>query len=183
MKMFNKLKTRLGVASALLLVCGNLSAINYTDNDNYGFLLAGGGIISSSFEISSPGDGSGTFGYDPVTQVIDSAMADFSFYANPNVTITIGGLSFTPSLTQIGPIRSLSANLGLLQLADLAIDGVISYQIVNNSGNSIRVGEAVLRAYVSDRPPLHVPDGGVTALLLGFGLVCLGTIRKFSKAV
>lgn len=171
---------------ASLALSSTASAITWIDEDNgdpLKRLTPSSPTYSSTFNILLDG-------YDPTTMVVTSAEAWFAFADGENdaaeyVRIYLG----SPYSPFMGPIEvngthnniptsydwrhgSLSGSL----LVDLQ-DGIINYRVTVTSGDTyLKRAKLVAEGY--EIPRRNVPDGGSTAVLLGLGLLGMGTIAR-----
>lgn len=181
--MKNKLRTTLiaGLAGLALSVCLDASAVQYLDNDVPGN-LSSGATYSGTFTLIAPGDGSGSFGYDPSSEVVASTVVDFSFRnltgLGSKVAITIGGIAFIGTEVA-GTFTHLVGDVGAA-LATLSSTGSIDYTIKNLTTSRITITGAALTAQAV---ATSVPDGGATLLFLGMGLLGVGYVGKRSSKV
>lgn len=164
--------TMLSVAIVSLLVKTGARAASYTDADTVGAIVAGATSLPATFDIGV-GDGTGAFGY-ATPEVLTSALVDFSFLRLPTavskVEITIGGLSFIPTIVStVGAYTHIGGLLSTAMLADLS-DGAVSYAVKNISTGPVILSAVSLVAETR----IPVPDGSATIVLFGFSLVAVG---------
>ncbi|HPY29602.1 MAG TPA: hypothetical protein PLT00_02535 [Verrucomicrobiota bacterium] len=140
---------------------------------------------------TTPGTYTGTFdiaalGYNPALHVIDSARADFSFQGT--------GAEVSSDLYQLGVKWLGFSGWSVMQkgyggymggggggplpaalLADLADDGLLDFEweLIGQRFSSFT---GTLTVNYSDKPA--VPEGGMTAGLLGFALLGIGALRR-----
>ena len=164
---------------------GLASALTITDLNEYGFESLGQIVqdetgYTDEFNIVTPG------GYNPATQEVTSATATFSIWdadmpggGSEQVRIDLGSSSDWITQNNFSLALVLSSGLELSLLADLNVDGIISYrlrQAQSGSGTlSYYLEQAELVAQVAELP---VPDGGTTLAMLGLGLIGLGALRR-----
>jgi hypothetical protein len=178
-----KLKnTLLTIISGAFLATG-AHAVTYSDFDLYngwnGRLVNAANPLNGTFQISyQDADGiNDVVGYDPLTQQITSATANFllyddSFYdGSETVTITLGPDAFISSqATFLFALGSVTGSA----LFDLDADGILTYSMIANSGD-FRASYGALIAYAE---PRGVPDGGMTAIFLGMGFLGISAFRR-----
>lgn len=180
----------LGLAAVVAMTSVSAHALQYVDTDNIGAVLnAGNPSISGVFNIASAdGDGLDTVGYDPNSESIVFAAAQFTIVdwdgGSEAVTVSLGSDAFASSSGTFGMGFSILGGvvLGNAYL-DLSQDGIVAYTIQWTSGtSSFTASGASLTAFTAPKsPPTSVPDGGLTVSLLGFGLVSLGWLSRRLK--
>lgn len=125
-------------------------------------------------------------GYNPALHVIDSASAYFNFQGT--------GAEVEPNLYQLGVVWSGFSGWSVMQrdyagymggggggglsaalLADLADDGLLNFEweLIGQRFSSFT---GTLTVNYSDKPA--VPEGGMTAGLLGLALLGIGALRR-----
>jgi hypothetical protein len=185
------MKKNLLAAVVTLLLAHAAPAITWIDEDNgdpLKFLTFSDPSYTSTFNILNDG-------YNPLTMMVTSAVASFAFADDSDlsyeyVNVHLDGSLFNAALTGgASPIEvdgthyniptsydwyhgSLSGTL----LAGLQ-DGVISYTVTVTGGDTY-LKRAKLVAEGIYQPLRSVPDGGATALLLGFGMAGLIAMRR-----
>jgi hypothetical protein len=141
---------------------------------------------------SSYGDTFDLVGFNPLTQQINSAVARFAFSdgyqpdsALEKVDISLGGILLINDQEVNGTHQNIpssyawySASLTAPMIADLSVDGSISYlvnllNLPQNTDNTWLKG-AKITVQVSNR----VPDGGTTVSMLGLAMVGLWVLRR-----
>jgi VPDSG-CTERM motif len=191
MKITSTLASRGGrfalLAAVLLSLAQAASAITWIDED-YGdplkFLTSSSPSYSSTFNILYDG-------YNPATMLVTSAVvsfgfADDSFDTYEYVNVYLDGNLFIAGQEVDGTHQTIPTSYdwyhgsisGTL-LAGLQ-DGVINYTVTVTSGDTY-LKRAKLVAQGIYQPSRSVPDGGATALLLGFGLAGLVALRRRSS--
>ncbi len=147
---------------------------------------------SNTFDITANG-------FNPLTMTIDSAVASFAFADDSSsdpeewVDITLGGSLFiNEEVDGLHPYSSYawySDNLGLSLLADLQVDGKLSFKvqildtILSTRRNSNKVEDTYLKvaklvAKGHENPPHKVPDASNTVMLMGAAMVSLIALRN-----
>jgi VPDSG-CTERM motif len=116
--------------------------------------------------------------YNPSTQVVYDAYAEFVFLGSGSAQINLAGSTFGKniSLSNGGPI---GGNLVGSVLLDLSTDGKISYAVQTDLQTPLQLVSATLKVNAGAR----VPDGGFTLTLLGLSFLgILVAQRKFASA-
>jgi hypothetical protein len=166
------------VSSALLITSAH--AVVYTDLDVFngaaGTLVNASNPLNGEFEINSQG-------YNSQTQQVTSAAVSFLIYDDSlwdgpeTVTIDLGSSTFIQNqeatfLFAVGGVTGSA-------LFDLSSDGILKFSIIANSGDFLAIN-GLLTAVAQ---PKAVPDGGMTAILLGTGFLGICALqRRFALA-
>lgn len=184
-----KITRSLGLLTAMaaLLAVQAASAITWIDEDNgdpLKFLRSWDPSYSSTFNILNDG-------YNPLTMQVDSAVASFAFADDGDsgleyINVYLDGDLFLNGQEVDGTHQNVPVSydwyhgsLSGTLLAGLQ-DGVISYTVTVTGGDTY-LKRAKLVAEGSYRSTeTSVPDGGSTALLLGFGLAGIVALRRFA---
>jgi hypothetical protein len=182
-----KLKNTLLAVISSALLATNGHAVTYSDLDFFnGKLVTTANPLTGSFQISSQ-DNDGFFdlvGYNPLVEQIVDATATFSlvddslFWSDgpEAVTINLGYTTFVDS--QAATILFAIGDVTGSALFDLQADGTLGYSIIARTGDF----KAINGALLVDTRPSAVPDGGMTAMLLGIGFLGLCVLqRKFAR--
>ena len=189
------MKTKLGFVIALLVVAGSLrvGAATYTDLDLYytDDPTHGGTQINETeslvgfFQIRQDqydGDGGNGTGYNPVSEEIISARA-FFYLANGDTLLTSTVDIFLGEAElrahdgeEVLTFRLLVGGVTGTALFDLQEDGTLRYEITAESG-VLALLEAQVIADAGPRS-IGVPDGGSSMVLLGFGFIALGVLKR-----
>jgi hypothetical protein len=166
-----------------LLVSGSVaSAIQYVDDNGADtWINAFNPSYTGSWDIASQG-------YNPLTEQVNSATATFALNdalgRDESYTITIDGNAFLSggsfSTSFLGSI-SFGDPISGTAFVTLDSTGHLSYTIYRDSGEFWLV-DATLVAEVGPRTigsnGSDVPDGGMTVLMLGCGMLGLVGVRK-----
>jgi VPDSG-CTERM motif len=180
----NKLILSTLAAGALLASGGAASAIQYVDDNQANVWI---NILNPSYTGSWDIAGEG---YNPLSQQITSATATFAlndaFGGRESYTITIDGDTFLTGGSFSTPLfGSITLGDSISGTAFITLDttGHLSYTVYRGSGEFWLV-DATLTADTAPRnndPSGSVPDGGMTLVMLGCGLLGLAGIRKFAS--
>jgi hypothetical protein len=112
-------------------------------------------------------------GYNPSTQVVYDAYAQFVFLGSGSAQINLAGSTFGKNNMFLG--GTIGSNLVGSVLLDLSSDGTISYAVQT----PLQLVSATLTVHAGTR----VPDGGFTLTLLGLSFLgILVAQRKFASA-
>jgi hypothetical protein len=195
--MNNKLKMLLA-AGALVVGAQQAQAISYQDADNWqtagvGTTIGIGGSVSSDFNIvaddvlqadtftvetppynTSTQNGGKTYhsilGYTPGDPILDGSV---NFWLRNSAGDTVNilvGLGTLLESANSGSVIFKSEGLNLTLAADLQADGIINYTVSNIGPSDVIFDYALLIA--------TVPDGGMTAMLLGLGFLGIAGLRR-----
>lgn len=158
------------------------SAISYVDdNTAVTFLNVLNPSYTGSWDIASQG-------YNPLAQQITSAVASFSFNdalgGKETYFITINGTTVNTGTDIVSPFFgsvTFDDSITGSVLVTLDTTGQLSYTVSRTSG-SFQLVDAVLTVEATTRSSStggnSVPDGGMTAMMLGSGLLGLAGLRK-----
>ena len=175
-------------ATAVLLTARPASAITWIDEDNgdpLKFLRSWDPSYSSTFNILNDG-------YNPLTMQVDSAVASFAFADDGDigleyVNVYLDGNLFINAQEVDGTHQNIPVSydwyhggLSGTLLAGLQ-DGVISYTVTVTAGDAyLKRAKLVAEGSYRTSETTSVPDGGSTALLLGFCLTGIVALRRFA---
>ncbi|MDB6092901.1 MAG: hypothetical protein JWM32_463 [Verrucomicrobia bacterium] len=183
------MKKLLFIVLAALAVAVSARATTLSDNNPADVIFSG--IKTRDLDTTTYTGRFDLTGYDPLTMTVDSAWAEFTFFdllgsesftvhftdsllsPLPDNSVTQG--SFFWFLTLGGPLNQLDGTL----LLELDSTGSLHYTIDRLTG-SFTLTNAYLEAEVSAR---QVPDGAMTALLLGLGLIGLASFSRLRVRV
>jgi len=183
-------KITFGLMSALAVASITAHATQYVDTDNIGAVLSSVNTsVTGEFNIAdADGDGLDTVGYDPDSETITFAVAQFTIVdwdgGSESVTVELGPNAFASSSGTFGMGFTILGGMVLGNAyVDLNADGILGYTIEWTAGTSAFTASAAsLTAFTAAKSPLpSVPDGGLTVALLGMGLVSLNWLNRRLK--
>jgi hypothetical protein len=187
MKRIKTIKKTLGIAAAVMMGV-SAQAVQYVDTDIIGKVLSSSApSAGGEFNIATAdGDGLDIVGYQPSSESIIFAMAQFTILDWDGnfeaVEVELGSANFIAASGTFGTgFTTLSGVVSGAAYFDLNEDGIIAYTIEWVGGHAFTAIAASLNAYTAPKTPTNVPDGGLTLSLLGMGLVGLGWLSKKSK--
>ena len=164
------------LAALAFVACSSAFAVTITDNnpaDVYINLL--NPSYTGQFSLLD-------YGYNPVSQKVDSAVAQFVFWdpryigGEESLSVTIDGAAFATNGSFYGVLTLGGSVVGNV-LGNLSDNGVLDYTVSRTSGgiSEFWLKDASLSAEVSGRT---VPDGGFTVALLGLAFAGLGLVSR-----
>lgn len=167
-----------------LVLCVNASATSYCDIDTFGLTgqELGSTPFTSTFDIAKgDGDFGDKAGFKPKTQIVTSAIATFLLTdwccQKATYDIDLGNSEFFDGKISRYSIQLVFGSLTANMLADLNADGSITYSLIQETGNSLKLNWASLCVEAECAP---VPDGASSLILLGSALGGLNLLLRRS---